>query len=107
MRPGVCLLRAGNRTRRPALTHHGNNARGVNALAAPDPRAKALQRGDVRAGRWLINGVINGADSLAEGAARLGSARLGSARLGSARLGYGQGDIAVEALVGTAFQARP
>ena len=78
-----------------------------NALAAPDPRAKALQRVDVRAGRWLINGVINGGDSLAEGAARLGSARLGSARLGSARLGYGQGDIAVEALVGTAFQARP
>ena len=63
-----------------------------NALAAPDPRAKALQRVDVRAGRWLINGVINGGDSLAEGAARLG---------------YGQGDIAVEALVGTAFQARP
>ena len=63
-----------------------------NALAAPDPRAKALQRVDVRAGRWLINGVINGGDALAEGAARLG---------------YGQGDIAVEALVGTAFQARP
>jgi len=55
-----------------------------NALSAPDPRAKALQRVDVRAGRWLINGVINGGDSLAEGAARLGSARLGSARLGSA-----------------------
>ena len=34
----------------------------------------------------------NGGDALAEGAARLG---------------YGQGDIAVEALVGTAFQARP
>lgn len=63
-----------------------------NVLAAPDPRAKALQRVDVRAGRWLINGVINGGDALAEGAARLG---------------YGQGDIAVEALVGTAFQARP
>jgi len=63
-----------------------------NALAVPDPRAKALQRVDVRAGRWLINGVINGGDALAEGAARLG---------------YGQGDIAVEALVGTAFQARP
>ena len=63
-----------------------------NALAVPDPRAKALQRVDVRAGRWLINGVINGGDALAEGAARLG---------------YGQGDIAVEALVGTAFQAQP
>jgi xylulokinase len=63
-----------------------------NALAVPDPRAKALQRVDVRAGRWLINGVINGGDALAEGAARLG---------------YGQGDIAVEALVGTAFQTQP
>lgn len=63
-----------------------------NALSAPDPRAKALQRVDVRSGRWLINGVINGGDALAEGAARLG---------------YGQGDIAVEALVGTAFQAQP
>ncbi len=62
-----------------------------NALAAPDARARALQRVDVREGRWLINGVINGGDALAEGAARLG---------------YGQGDIAVEALVGTAFQAR-
>ena len=57
----------------------------------PDPRAKALQRVDVHAGRWLINGVINGGDALAEGAARLG---------------YGQGDIAVEALVGIAFQTR-
>jgi len=63
-----------------------------NALAAPDFRAKALQRVDVRAGRWLINGVINGGDALAEGAALLG---------------YGQGDVAVEALVGTAFQAQP
>jgi xylulokinase len=63
-----------------------------NALAVPDSRAKALQRVDVRAGRWLINGVINGGDALADGAARLG---------------YGEGDIAVEALVGTAFQARP
>jgi len=63
-----------------------------NALATPDSRARALQRVDVRAGRWLINGVINGGDALAEGAARLG---------------YGKGDIAVEALVGTAFQARP
>ena len=63
-----------------------------NALAAPDFRAKALQRVDVRSDRWLINGVINGGDALAEGAARLG---------------YGQGDIAVEALVGTAFRARP
>ena len=63
-----------------------------NALAVPDPRAKALQRVDIRAGRWLINGVINGGDALAEGAARLG---------------YGHGDIAVEALVGTAFQTQP
>jgi len=63
-----------------------------NALAAPDFRAKALQRVDVHAGRWLINGVINGGDALAEGAELLG---------------YGRGDIAVEALVGTAFQAQP
>jgi xylulokinase len=63
-----------------------------NALAVHDPRAKALQRVDVRSGRWLINGVINGGDALAEGAARLG---------------YGEGDIAVEALVGTAFRTRP
>jgi xylulokinase len=63
-----------------------------NALALPDPRARALQRVDVRAGRWLINGVINGGDALAAGAERLG---------------YGQGDIAVEALVGMAFQATP
>lgn len=62
-----------------------------NALAVPDARAKALQRVDVRADRWLINGVINGGDALAEGAARLG---------------YGQGDIAVEALVSTAFRTR-
>jgi xylulokinase len=52
----------------------------------------ALQRVDVHAGRWLINGVINGGDALAEGAARLG---------------YGEGDIAVEAMVGTAFRAAP
>jgi xylulokinase len=63
-----------------------------NALAVPDSRAKALQRIDVRPGRWLINGVINGGDALAAGAQRLG---------------YGEGDIAVEALVATAFQTRP
>jgi xylulokinase len=63
-----------------------------NALDAPDPRARALQRVDVRAGRWLINGVINGGDALADGAERLG---------------YGRGDVAVEALVGTAFTAAP
>lgn len=63
-----------------------------NSLAAPDFRAKALQRVDVHAGRWLINGVVNGGDALAEGAELLG---------------YGRGDIAVEALVGTAFQAQP
>ena len=63
-----------------------------NALDTPDPRAKALQRVDVRPGRWLINGVINGGDALAEGARRLG---------------YGQGDVAVAALIGTAFRATP
>ena len=63
-----------------------------NALDAPDHRASALQRVDVRAGRWLINGVINGGDALAYGAQRLG---------------YGHGDVAVEALVGMAFSAEP
>jgi len=63
-----------------------------NALDAPDHRARALQRVDVRAGRWLINGVINGGDAFAYGAQRLG---------------YGQGDVAVEALVATAFTAEP
>jgi xylulokinase len=63
-----------------------------NALDAPDYRARALQRVDVRAGRWLINGVINGGDALADGAERLG---------------YGRGDLAVAALVGTAFKAEP
>ena len=62
-----------------------------NALDAPDHRARALQRVDVRAGRWLINGVINGGDALADGAQRLG---------------YGQGDVAVAALIGTAFTRR-
>lgn len=61
-----------------------------NALDRPDPRALALQRVDVRPGRWLINGVINGGDALADGAERLG---------------YGRGDVAVEALVSTAFRA--
>jgi xylulokinase len=63
-----------------------------NALDTPDPRARALQRVDVRPGRWLINGVINGGDALADGARHLG---------------YGQGDVAVEALVATAFTADP
>lgn len=63
-----------------------------NALELPDPRALALQRVDVRSGRWLINGVINGGDALADGAELLG---------------YGRGDVAVEALVATAFRAAP
>jgi xylulokinase len=63
-----------------------------NALHSPDHRARALQRVDVRSGRWLINGVINGGDALADGAERLG---------------YGRGDLAVAALVGTAFKAEP
>ena len=46
-----------------------------NALAVPDHRARALQRADVRTGRWLINGVINGGDALADGAERLGYGR--------------------------------
>ncbi len=63
-----------------------------NALDLPDPRALALQRVDVRSGQWLINGVINGGDALADGAEQLG---------------YGRGDVAVEALIATAFRARP
>ncbi|MGV0742138.1 xylulokinase [Mycolicibacterium sp. XJ870] len=63
-----------------------------NALAEPDPRALALQRSDVRAGQWLINGVINGGDALAHGAARLG---------------LGDGDAAVADLVAAAFAAGP
>jgi xylulokinase len=61
-----------------------------NVLDRPDPRAKALQRADVRVGHWLLNGVINGGDALADGAQRLG---------------YGQGDSAVADLVSTAFRA--
>jgi xylulokinase len=41
-------------------------------------------------GHWLLNGVINGGDALADGAQRLG---------------YGQGDSAVADLVSTAFRA--
>jgi xylulokinase len=52
----------------------------------------ALQRVDVRAGRWLINGVINGGDALADGAQRLG---------------YGNGDCAVASVVGAAYRATP
>lgn len=59
-----------------------------NTLAEPDPRALALQRSDVRAGQWLINGVINGGDALADGAAQLG---------------FGRDDAAVAALVAAAF----
>lgn len=63
-----------------------------NVLDTPDPRALALQRVDVRAGRWLINGVINGGDALADGAHRLG---------------YGDGDCAVASLVEAAYRATP
>jgi len=63
-----------------------------NVLDTPDPRAMALQRVDVRAGRWLINGVINGGDALADGAQRLG---------------YGTGDCAVASVVGAAYRATP
>ena len=43
-----------------------------NCIAAPDTRAQALQRADVRPGQWLINGVTNGGDALALGAQLLG-----------------------------------
>jgi xylulokinase len=63
-----------------------------NVLAKPDPRALALQRADVRPQRWLINGVINGGDALAYGAAVLG---------------FGTDDSAVAELVAAAFTAGP
>lgn len=63
-----------------------------NALAEPDPRALALQRTDVRTGQWLINGVINGGDALADGAAQLG---------------FGRDDSAVAELVDAAYDAGP
>ncbi|MGY4645951.1 xylulokinase [Cellulomonas sp. URHB0016] len=43
-----------------------------SCIAAPDTRAQALQRADVRPGQWLINGVTNGGDALAIGARLLG-----------------------------------
>ena len=54
-----------------------------NALDAPDHRASALQRVDVRAGRWLINGVINGGDALA---VRCATSRLRPGRRGGRQL---------------------
>ena len=94
MRPGVCLLRAGNRTRRPAPTHHGNHARGVQRAR----RTRSTRQSATTSGRpsWSV------ADQR-----RHQRRRLAGRGRGSARLGYGQGDIAVEASVGTAFQARP
>ncbi|AKS34915.1 xylulokinase [Mycolicibacterium goodii] len=63
-----------------------------NSLAQPDPRALALQRSDVHPQRWLINGVINGGDALAHGAAVAG---------------FGDDDAAVADLVAAAFTAKP
>ncbi len=63
-----------------------------NCLDAPDNRALALQRSDVRESRWLINGVTNGGDALAAGA-----------RL----LGLGTGAASVKALVAAASRATP
>lgn len=43
-----------------------------SCLAAPDLRARALQRRGLRPGEWLINGVTNGGDALAAAATVLG-----------------------------------
>ncbi|MFT4280860.1 xylulokinase [Microbacterium sp.] len=48
-----------------------------NCVGAPDNRAQALQRADVRPGQWLLNGVTNGGDALAIGARLLGYGRSG------------------------------
>lgn len=59
-----------------------------SCLAAPDLRARALQRCGNRPGEWLINGVTNGGDSLAAGAVIAG---------------YGSGGSAVGRLIEDAF----
>lgn len=61
-----------------------------NCIGAPDERAQALQRADVRPGRWLINGVTNGGDALA---------------IGARLLGYGSSGGSVQSLVGDAWAA--
>jgi xylulokinase len=50
-----------------------------SCLSAPDLRARALQRCGNRPGEWLINGVTNGGDSLAAGAAISGYGSDGAA----------------------------
>lgn len=58
-----------------------------SCLAAPDLRARALQRRGLRLGQWLINGVTNGGDALAAAATMFG---------------FGNRDSAVSELVGLA-----
>lgn len=56
----------------PPLVIMGTTHVVSNCVAAPDLRTLALQRADVRPGRWLLNGVTNGGDALALGARLLG-----------------------------------
>jgi xylulokinase len=63
-----------------------------NCVSAPDHRAQALQRADVRPGQWLINGVTNGGDALA---------------IGARLLGYGSAAGAVAGLIEDAGRATP
>ncbi|MFT4108666.1 xylulokinase [Propionicimonas sp.] len=60
-----------------------------SCLAAPDLRARALQRRGVRPGEWLINGVTNGGDALASAAAVFGYGDKESAVAELVRLGAG------------------
>ena len=61
-----------------------------NCVDAPDERARALQRRDVRPGQWLLNGVTNGGDALA---------------IGARLLGYGTSGGSVQSLVEDAWEA--
>ncbi len=61
-----------------------------NCISAPDTRAQALQRADVRPGQWLINGVTNGGDALA---------------IGAQLLGYGTSGGSVQSLIEDAWAA--
>ncbi|GAA2721543.1 xylulokinase [Cellulomonas aerilata] len=61
-----------------------------NCIGAPDTRAQALQRADVRPGQWLINGVTNGGDALA---------------IGAQLLGYGTSGGSVQSLIEDAWAA--
>lgn len=96
----------------PAASYALGTAPGVNpflimgtthvvnsCLAAPDLRARALQRRGIRPGEWLINGVTNGGDALAAAASVFGYGEKESAVAELVRLGG--------ALAGTDAAAAP